>query len=89
MSDFMSKGDVRHLGRHMGTIILHGDDTSVQRLSLPIRVEFALFTNPPGTSCGGGRKNKRTVSIIKLSNHPNDVVQEITSFYDHRYVMNS
>lgn len=46
MSNFMSEGDVRHLRRHMGTIILHRDDASVQRLSLPVRVEFALFTNP-------------------------------------------
>lgn len=36
--NFMSKGDVRHLGRDMGGVVLHSDDTSVQRLPLPIRV---------------------------------------------------
>lgn len=60
MSDLMSKGDVGHLGRHVGAIILHSDDPRVQRLSLPISVELALLTNAPGTSCGGSRKSQRT-----------------------------
>lgn len=54
----MSKGDVGHLGRHMGTIILHSDDTGVQRLPLPVGVELALFTNAPGASCGGSSKGR-------------------------------
>lgn len=88
MSDLVSKGDVGHLGRHMGAIILHSDDTSVERLSLPIRVEFALFTNAPGTSCVGSRKCKRTPA---LSNHPHHVVQQKRSvaFYDQRYLIDS
>lgn len=37
----------------MGGVVLHSDDTSVQRLPLPIRVQFALFTDAPRTSCVG------------------------------------
>lgn len=85
VSDLMSKGDVGHLGRHVGAIILHGDDSSVQRLSLAIRVELALLTNAPGASCGGSRKSKRTPA---LSKHPHHVVQQENSvaFYHRRYL---
>lgn len=76
VSDLMSKGDVGHLGRHVGAVILHSDDSSVQRLSLPVRVELALLTDAPGTSCGGSRKSKRTPA---LSKHPHHVVQQENS----------
>lgn len=88
VSDLMSEGDVGHLGGHVGAIVLHSDDTSVQRLSLPIRVELALLTNAPGTSCGGSRKSKRTPA---LSDRPHHVVQQKRwlALYDQRYLVNS
>lgn len=61
MPNLMSKSNVGHLGRDMGGVVLHSDDTSVQRLSLPIRVKFALFTDAPRASCGG-----RITGIITL-----------------------
>lgn len=52
MPNLMSKSNVGHLGRDVGGVVLHSDDTSVQGLSLPIRVEFALLTDAPRASCG-------------------------------------
>lgn len=49
--NLMSEGDVGHLGGHMGSIVLHSDDTGVQRLPLPIRVQFAFLTDAPRASC--------------------------------------
>ena len=47
VSHFMSKSDMGNLGGDMGTVVLHSDDTSVERLPLPIRVQFAFFTDSP------------------------------------------
>lgn len=51
MADLVSEGDVRHLGRDVGGVVLHGDDASVQRLPLPVRVQLALLTDATRASC--------------------------------------
>lgn len=48
----------------MRSIVLHSDDTSVERLPLSIRVKFALFTDAPRASCGRVAKNNREVHVI-------------------------
>lgn len=55
VADFMSKGDVWHLGRDVRGVVLHRDDTSVQRLPLPIGVQFVLLADAPRASCGRRR----------------------------------
>lgn len=50
----------------MGGVVLHSDDTSVQRLPLPVRVQFAFLTDAPRASCGRKIKNIRIEWIIIL-----------------------
>ena len=64
--NLMSEGDVRHLGRDMRGVVLHSDDTSVQRLPLPVRVQFALLTDAPRASCGSRIKHITVEWIIRL-----------------------
>lgn len=51
MANLMCKSNVRNLGGHMRAIVLDSDDSSVQRLLLPIRIQFAFFTYPTRASC--------------------------------------
>lgn len=46
VSHFVSERDVGDFGRNVGGVILHGDDASVQRLLLPIRVQLAFLADP-------------------------------------------
>lgn len=48
MSHFVSERDVGDFGRDVGGVVLHGDDASVQRLLLPIRVQLAFLADPAG-----------------------------------------
>lgn len=48
VSHFVRERDVGDFGRNVGGVILHGDNASVQRLLLPVRVQLAFFTDTAG-----------------------------------------
>lgn len=48
VAHFMCKGDMRDFGRNVGGVVLNGDDSSVERLLLAVRVQLAFLTDASG-----------------------------------------
>lgn len=53
MAYFMCKSDMRDFGRNVGGVVLNGDDSSVERLLLAIRVQLAFLTDASGAPWDG------------------------------------
>lgn len=67
VSNFMCEGDVWHFRWDMWSIVLHSDDTGVERFHLPIRVVLAFFTNASRASCWVAIKQTKTKQSCKIT----------------------
>lgn len=74
MSYFMRESDMGDFRRYVGGVVLHRDNTSVERLLFSIRVQLAFFTDASGapwerTSTGWNRPSKPQPPNMKDSAH--------------------
>lgn len=63
----MRKGNVRHRGRNVGTVILHSNDAGVEGLVLSITIFFCLLTYSSRAAYDKDTENLRNIYVTQMT----------------------